>query len=124
MHINQFEYFYILDTTEYYQLVGTGKTCSEDSIYTNKGCNGFSGTSLEECKEKCSWNDNPTDCPNSNVCKYIIWEPMKNVCHFASDSCNEILTGGGQPSRQLWVKHNGYSSESNCFTNFLIQSIL
>ena len=120
---------FILDFTEFYDLVGTGKTCNNESVYTKNGCDGFLVSSLEECKERCSFNDNPPECPTSNVCKYVLWNPFGRICHFASDECNIILTESSsnmsssscnnigclmnnmQQMQQLWIKHYGVSSK-------------
>ena len=67
-------------------------TCSKSSVYTkiDKKCDGWSKTSLESCKQKCSNNTLPGSCTNNNeICQYIVWNSNVRWCHLANQNCTK-----------------------------------
>ena len=72
-------------------------TCSESSQYTKfNGCDGWKGTSLEECKKHCDSNNKPDGCGNNGeVCQYVVWDnntDHQGWCQLANQECKAIET--------------------------------
>ena len=76
----------------YFEKIGDGFKCGNGpSVYTYSGdCNGWSGISLEECKDKCTRNEIPnTKCPRQGVeCLYLLHNNWG--CHLADYTCNPV----------------------------------
>ena len=72
-----------------------GKTCNNASIFTKidgTNCDGWRKTTLKECEEKCTNNEIPTACPQTNrKCSFIIWSDNPDWpsgwCQLADKSC-------------------------------------
>ena len=63
------------------------RTPSETYTFdTNNGCNGWSNTDLDTCKEYCRNNKLPTNCKAPQplpVCTHVIWNKKHNWCQLA-----------------------------------------
>ena len=85
----------LIDPTKKAIKLPRDKTCSKASVYTRidgTDCDGWMKMSLNECKEKCTKNEIPTTCPDSNRnCSFIIWDDNPDWppgwCQLADSSC-------------------------------------
>lgn len=87
-----FRIFIVISGNRFEKFRDQKVTCSRNSIYTkiNSSCDGWSGMPLDSCKEKCSSNSLPQGCTKNNeTCRYVVWNPDKDWCHLANESCVE-----------------------------------
>ena len=68
---------------------------------SNKNCNGWSNTDLDDCREKCFRREVPHNCsePEKISCNFVIWAPLesrpyakKGHCHLGKiDTCEDFV---------------------------------
>ena len=62
--------------------------------------------------DKCTNNESPPNCPQSNICKYVIWERNRDYlpgwCQLASTTCILIPKEPKAMSEtETWMKKFG-----------------
>ena len=75
----------------------SGKMCqripSETYTFdTSNGCDGWSNTNLDTCKQYCETNALPLGCsPPGEVpeCRFLVWTKNANWCHLAK-ACTAV----------------------------------
>lgn len=75
-------------------------TCSSTPYtYTQgaRGCNGWSGVNLKECKQKCWRNERPNGCAPTEPhpqCRYVMWFRENTTCHLAKACTTKVKHDG------------------------------
>ena len=63
--------------------------------------------------DKCTNNESPPNCPQSNICKYVIWDSNSpysppDLCQLASETCDLIDKDPKAMSEtETWMKKFG-----------------